>query len=313
MDDEFELIAAIRERLARKDERIEIGIGDDAAILKPTTRGTVLSVDVVVEGVHFDRRWLAWEDVGWRGYSAALSDLAAMGARPSAGLLSMILPSTMGDDDVLAIVDGVAAAADAFGAPVVGGNVSSGTQLSMSTTVVGEAPARPITRSGARIGDAVYVTGSVGAAALGLALLSSGEAARAGALPFVARWRRPRPRFDVVPALEGVATSAADVSDGLAQDLGHLCEASGVGAVIEEARLPLEPGHDALARALGRDGMLLALAGGEDYELVFTAPRSRVAPGIATEIGAVVEGSKVRVLDRHGQERTLARAGHRHR
>ncbi len=312
--DEFALIAAIRARLTRRaPPGVTLGIGDDAAVLAPMAGGAVLSVDVAVEGVHFDRRWLRTEDVGWRSYTAALSDSAAMGASPKAGLLSLILPADVPDDDVLAIVEGVAEAAEACGAPVVGGNVSSGAQLSITSTVVGEAGANVLTRSGARPGHAVYVTGTVGTAALGLALLATGRSELEGATPFVDRWRRPRARFDAADALRRVARSAVDVSDGLVADLVHICEASGVGATIEVARLPLAPKHETLAAAIGRDGADLALAGGEDYELLFTAPPGTVSPDMATAVGSIEEGDRVRVLEPSGAERSLATSGHRHR
>ncbi|HEY8428128.1 MAG TPA: thiamine-phosphate kinase [Sandaracinaceae bacterium] len=310
--DEFELIASIRSLLASEHAHVALGIGDDAAILAPMAGGAVLSVDAVVDGVHFDRRWLSLEDVGWRGYAAALSDLAAMGASPRAGLLSLVLSSALGDEDVLALVRGAGEAARAFGAPIVGGNLSRGTELSLTSTVVGEAPPAPLTRAGAREGDAVWVTGTLGAAALGLAALAAGKGDDREAAPFVARWRRPTPRFDAARALLGVATSAADVSDGLVQDLGHICEESGVGAVIEEALVPLADGHEALAESLGEDALLLALTGGEDYELVFTAPAG-AEPPMATRIGRIERGERVRVLGRDGAERAIRRTGHRHR
>lgn len=310
--DEFALISKIRARLERDDPRISLGIGDDAAILAPMTRGAVLSVDVAVEGVHFDRRWLSLEDAGFRGYVAALSDLAAMGSTPTAGLLSMIVPEGLEDNEVLHMIDGARQAADAHGAPIVGGNLSSGAQLSMSTTVIGEAAEHPLTRGGASAGEAVYVTGTLGAAALGMALLARGEAERDGAEVFVARWRRPRPRFDRVAPLLAVASSAIDVSDGLLSDLEHICRASGVAARIESARLPLEAGHDALASALGLDGDELALAGGEDYELLFTAEAGAVDPSVATRIGVLESGEGVQVQGRDGKARSLARRGYRH-
>lgn len=310
--DELTLLTKIRNRLSQSDARVSVGVGDDAAVLAPMARGAVLSVDVAVEGVHFDRRWLSLEDAGYRGYVAALSDLAAMGAAPAAGLLSMIVPRANTDDDVLRMIDGAHEAAVEYGAPIVGGNLSSGAELAMSTTVIGEAPARPLLRSGARPGDAVYVTGTLGAAALGLALLSRGEADREGASPFVARWRRPRARFDRMAAVLAVATSAMDVSDGLVMDLERLIEASGVAATVESARLPTEAGHDDLARALGLDGDDLALSGGEDYELLFTAPEGSAAPAVATRIGTLHAGHGVRVLDRSGTERSLARRGYEH-
>jgi thiamine-monophosphate kinase len=311
--DELELLTKIEERLRVSDVRVAIGVGDDAAVLAPMARGTVLSVDVAVEGVHFDRRWLSLEDAGYRGYVAALSDLAAMGAAPVAGLLSMIVPSAASDGDVLRMIDGAREAALLYGAPIVGGNLSSGAELAMSTTVVGAAPEHPIERRGARAGDALYVTGTLGAAALGLSLLSRDESTREHAAVFVDRWRRPRARFDRVPALLGVASSAIDVSDGLVQDLEHLAKASRVGAIVESALLPLEEGHAELAAALGLDGDLLALSGGEDYELLFTAAEGAVDASIATRIGSIVPGQGVRVLDRSGSERVLPRGGYRHR
>lgn len=317
--DEFALIERIRRRLARDDARVQIGIGDDAAVLAPMARGTVLSVDVVVEGVHFERRWLGWEEIGGRGYVAALSDLAAMGAEPVAGLLSMVIPTNVDEEAVLSMIEGVAQAADYYGAPVVGGNLSVGRQLAIHSTVVGEAPARPMRRRGARVGDGVFVTGTVGAAALGWRLLAAGrDEATEETHAFLQRWRRPRARFDVAEQIRRVASSCIDLSDGVLQDLGHLCEQSGVGADVEIGRLPLERGHHTVATAAGEDPLELALSGGEDFELLFTAsPREAQGLGkIATRIGTIVEATtqrgRVRALDEQGQERPTARTGHRH-
>lgn len=311
--DEHALIEAIRARLDTSDARVSLGIGDDAAILAPTAGGAVLSVDAAVEGVHFDRRWLTLEEVGHRSVVAALSDLAAMGARPLAALSSLVLPRSMSDAEVLALVDGIAGAARAYDAPVVGGNVASGATLVLSTTVVGEAPpGGALLRGRARAGDAVHVTGTLGTAALGLAALAAGLPESETAAPFMARWRRPRARFDVREALLGVAHAAIDVSDGLLADLGQVCAASGVGAVIECARLPLAPGHDELAAALGQDPDAFALGGGEDYELVFTtAPDVRV-PG-ATPIGHLREGRGVEARERDGRPRATGCHGFQHR
>jgi thiamine-monophosphate kinase len=310
--DEFALIERIHRRLARDDARVRIGIGDDAAVLAPMARGSVLSVDVGVEGVHFDRRWLTYEDVGWRGYVAALSDLAAMGAAPVAGLLSMVLPADLDEAAVLAVIDGVAAAADRYGAPVVGGNLSAGRQLALHSTVVGEAPEAPLRRRGARVGDGVFVTGTVGAAALGWKLLSRGRGEAPEARPFVARWRRPRARFDLVDRVSAVATACIDVSDGVLQDLGHVCAQSAVGADVEAARLPTEPGQRALAAQIDEDPDELALSGGEDFELLFTAPLDAVPADLAVRIGVITEGEAVRALDADGAERRVRRPGHRH-
>lgn len=300
---ELELIAKIRALLERRDPRIALGIGDDAAILAALARPAV-SVDAIVEGVHFDRRWLSWADVGWKGYAAALSDLAAMGARPVAGLIALVLPPSISDDDVLSIASGVAECADAFGAPVAGGNISRGAELSMTTTVIGEAPARPLTRAGAGEGEGIYVTGIVGAAALQLRHLAKDLR---GVGDSKSRWQHPIPRFDI--SIADHATSCIDISDGLVADLSHICEQSRVGAIVELARLPLLADHHELAAAIGEDGVALALGGGEDYELLYTARESDAG----TWIGTIVPGTGVKVIDADGRDVRVASAGFRHR
>ncbi|MGF1469852.1 MAG: thiamine-phosphate kinase [Sandaracinaceae bacterium] len=310
--DEFALIARIRRRLGEPQGPITLGIGDDGAILDAGRGPLVLSVDVGVEGVHFVRAWLSFADIGFRTYAGALSDLAAMGATPTVGLLSLILPRDLGPEGTLAIVDGVAEAGRAFAAPVVGGNVSGGAELSLTLSVVGELGRASLRREGARVGDGIFVTGTVGSAALGWRLLEAGAEDDPRAGPFIARWRRPRPRFDRVAALVDVATAAIDISDGLAGDLGHVCRASGVGAEVEEAALPLHPDLVALAAAHGHDGVALALGGGEDYELLFTAPVAAVDPSTGTRIGTVVAGEpSVRVRGPSGAVREVI-DGHRH-
>lgn len=308
----MEWIARIRARAATADPaRVAIGIGDDAAVLGPRAAGAVLSVDACVEDVHFVRGWLAPADIGWRAWVAALSDLAAMGARPVAGLLSLVARDDEDEAMIEGLFDGVAEAAQAYDAPLIGGNLSSGPTLMLSSTVIGDAPATPWRRDAAVIGDAVYVTGPVGEAALGWRILRDGGARTDDEARAVARWRRPRARFDRVDALTPFVHAAIDVSDGLAQDLGHLCAASGVGARIELSRVPLALGFEAVARARGEDPRALALGGGEDYELLFTAPPGSVDPAHATDIGRVTEARALRFVDPDGREHEPPR-GHRH-
>lgn len=294
---EDELLRALAERLSLDDPRVATGIGDDAAVLAD---GTVLSVDAVIEHVHFERGWLSLRDVGWRGTAAALSDLAAMGAAPTAVLSSVAAPRP---EEVVEVMDGVAEAAHAHGAALVGGNVSRCDTLALHTTVVGRVRAA-WPRSGAKVGDAIYVTGTVGAAALGWRALAEGRALA----PYADRWRRPRARFDVATHL--TPSACLDVSDGVARDLSRLCAASRVGARIEVARLPTEPGFAQACAELGLDADALALGGGEDYELLFTMPAS-LPPSIATRIGEIVEARGVHVLGRDGTL-TLDESGHGH-
>lgn len=296
---EDELIALIASR-AKPDARVSVGIGDDAAVLED---GLTLSVDAVVEGVHFERAWLSLLDIGYRGTVAALSDLAAMGARPLAVLSSLTLPSGEPGAEVMA---GVSEAADEYGACLVGGNVSRGRELALHTTVIGRCDGPPWLRAGARPGDAVYVSGTLGSAALGWRLLARGlERA-----PFTSRWRRPRARFD----LEGrIAPSACvDVSDGLVSDLGHICEASRLGARVELASVPVDEGFASAAEEVEASSDDLALGGGEDYELLFTAPPGSVDASTATDIGRIVEGAGVVVIGQDGDVVHHPFGGHRH-
>jgi thiamine-monophosphate kinase len=304
--DEFGRIAEIRRRLSVVPLRdVEIGIGDDAAVLSPSAGRDVLSVDAAVEGVHFRLDWAQPEDVGFRSLVAALSDLAAMGALPRAALCAIIAPPALDESVLYAIADGMAQASARYAAPVIGGNLATGDQLSITTTVVGECESDPLVRHGARPGDGLFITGNLGSAALGLAALTLGR--RADAPQSVARWLRPEARIAEGRALRGVASAAIDVSDGLLQDLGHLCRASAVGAEVEVARLPRSVELNERALALGCDALALVLTGGEDYELLFTAAAQDV-PG-ATRIGRIAEGSEVRLVDASGQEMAWSRSG----
>ncbi len=295
---ELERIVEIRRRLEHASGELRLGIGDDAAVLLPSPRGQALSVDAQVEGVHFRRNLLSLTDIGYRALAAALSDLAAMGARPRAALLALVLPPELADAELYAIIDGVAEAQREHACAVAGGNLARGRELSITTTVVGDAPEPPLSRAGARPGDALRVTGTLGGAALGLALLQAGRGEIAPRS--VQRWRRPAPRIADGMALCGVASAAIDVSDGLLRDLQHVAEASGVGFELELARLPLDPELSAGARALGLDATALALSGGEDYELLFTAADDATrSPG--TRIGRATVAPGLRLLDARGR------------
>lgn len=289
---------------------VVLGIGDDGAVLAASALGQVLSVDAQVEGVHFRRDLLEPAAIGYRAIVSALSDLAAMGARPRAALLSLILPPALSDAELDGIVDGVAEAQHEYGCVVAGGNLARGSELSLTTTVIGDAPERPLTRAGARAGDAVFVTGQLGGAALGLQALLLGKAELAPGA--VARWRRPVARIREGEALRGIAQAAIDVSDGLLQDLAHVCEASGVGCEIELPKLPLWPELERAAAKLALDPLGLALHGGEDYELLFTV-RGGVVPELGTRIGTICPGSGIRLRDADGSEVKLpARVGYDH-
>jgi thiamine-monophosphate kinase len=293
---EFTRIAEIEALLKRASNDVLVGIGDDCAVLAPSPHPRVWTVDAAVEGVHFTRTIMTLEDIGYRAFMAAASDIAAMGGRAVAAVSALILPTSLSDDELRQLVSGLARASDACACPIIGGNLARGSELSLTTSVFGECASKVITRDGARVGDHVYVTGTLGGSALGLHALIAGR--RECAEKYLA----PRARLDLAAKLAEVASAAIDISDGTLQDLGHLCTASGVGAHVDVALLPLESAE--LARGLGLDPVSLALEGGDDYELLFTSAHELVW---ATRIGTIVEGTGAQVLESDGHAHRTSR------
>lgn len=285
-------IAKLAAILAKRTQGVDVGIGDDAAVLSPAPGKLVWTVDEQVEGAHFRFDLLEPEDLGWRSVMAAASDLAAMGARPWCALASIVLPASTSENSFEAIVRGQRAACDALGSAIVGGNLARGDRTSITTTWLGTAE-RAITRAGARAGDRVWLCGAVGLAASGLAALERGVPVPEEAL---LAWRRPSALIDAGLAMIPHGTASIDVSDGLAGDLGHVAEASGKRIVLEAAALvaSLPPALIVAARALDREPLDLALDGGEDYALVCTSPSP--IEGFAM-IGEVTEGEGVWLRD----------------
>jgi thiamine-monophosphate kinase len=259
-------------------------------VLRAGAERWVWTVDGSVEGVHFDRRWLSLEDVGWRSFQAAASDLAAMGARPIAALCNLALPESTSRSELAALARGQAAAARALRCPIAGGNLSRSRELAVTTTLLGRA-ARPILRSGARPGDELWLIGDVGLARAGLLALERGVRVGPALRAAVAAWRRPRALVTRGLGLVGRARALLDVSDGLGGDLGHLAEASGVRAIVERARIEhaLPRTLARAARALGVEALDLALAGGEDYALLAAGP-AKLRPRFARTIGRIERG-----------------------
>jgi thiamine-monophosphate kinase len=273
---EFALIGAIRGLLAARGpgEGVRTGPGDDCAVLAPPPDAELLfTIDEAVEGVHFERTWLGAAEIGRRTMIQNLSDIAAMAGRPRWAVLALAAPEPV--PDLLDIVEGASACAAAWGAAVVGGNVTRGPRLSVTVALVGEVETgRAVRRAGAQAGDALYVTGEPGLARAGLLALARGRASEVDLAPAAARWRAPRPRIEEARFLRDRAGARAmiDLSDGLSGDLAHICEESGVGALIARDRLPVGEALARAARALGEDPRELVLAGGEDYELLLAAP-----------------------------------------
>jgi thiamine-monophosphate kinase len=263
MRGEFSLIERFLAEFPRA--RVPLGPGDDCAVLAPTKRPLCVTTDAVVEDVHFTRAHFSPEDIGHKALAVNLSDLAAMGARPSWFLCALALPKDFPEPHLRRIARGMSALAREHRIALVGGNFTSARELSLTLTAAGELRRPALTRSGGRPGHLLYISGTLGEARLGLRQLQAGHRRSAA----IQRQLRPMPRVALGLVASRFASAAMDVSDGLAQDLGHLCEASGVGAEVELAHLPLTP---AVRAALGPEG---ALAGGEDYELLMAVPPGR--------------------------------------
>jgi thiamine-monophosphate kinase len=321
---EFDFIERVRARAAAGAPGPVLGIGDDCAVWRPTPgMEQVITTDLLLEGVHFERAWCPLPDLGYKALAVNLSDVAAMGAVPRLATLALGLPGP--PDAAWPLVEAFLDAAAAAGVAVAGGDTcASRTGLLVSVAVVGEVPqGRAVTRAGARPGDGVYVTGTLGDGAAGLALLQGDPAAVPAAVRRALTERHLRPRARIEEGIRlreaGAASAMIDVSDGLAADLGHVLAASGVGAVLEAESLPLSAAFAAYCAATGTDPVRLALAGGEDYELAFTVPAAAEAEVIrllaggagARRIGRIVAGTGLG-LERDGTVGPIPTAGYEH-
>jgi thiamine-monophosphate kinase len=275
-DDVVAEIRALVEPLT--DRSIFLGIGDDAAVWQPSrSHRSVVTSDMLVEGVHFTRELMTLEDAGWRAMTANASDVAAMGARPVLATVALGLPETAGDDDVRALYRGIAGSARAAGLEVVGGDLSRAPVLTIAIAAVGEVRASNVkTRAGGRPGAVLAVTGALGAARAGLdAAKRPGALERGAEEAALQAFRRPPARVAEGRFLAASANVQAmmDLSDGLSTDLDRLCAACGCGAVLES--VPAAEAARAAAALTGSDPERYALAGGEDFELlVAVAPRA---------------------------------------
>lgn len=332
------LIRSFTAALRARDDRLVVGPGDDAAVVRPAGALAVTSTDTTVLGVHLpaDDPRATPAVVGHRALATALSDLAAMGVPAGEAYVALTIPDAWGDDDVLAAVAGLEALAERSSTTVAGGDVTSGPALVVTVTVVGWAagPDELLLRSAARPGDLVGVTGALGGSGAGLALVlgnadrvgAPGVGSPAGAThdALVERYLRPLPRLEEGQALLAAgARVGIDLSDGIATDADHVAHASGVALEIDLDLLPVQAGVAAVAGSMGRDPAELAATAGEDYELLITAPptlaselESAVADGAGlTWVGAVREpgpdGPGVRLV--RGGEPVVLRGGWEHR
>jgi thiamine-monophosphate kinase len=318
---EFGLIKAISQ-IADKGQGVVMGVGDDVAVLRPSP-GQVLLVttDLLLEGVHFQLEFTDLYRLGQKALAVNLSDIAACGGRPTAFLVSLAISPAMEVTAMQALYKGMMEQARQYGCSLVGGDTSRGKEWMISITLLGEAEeGKVVYRRGAQQGDRIFVTGHLGDAALGLKQLKSGV--REGYL--IERHLVPSPRVKEGAAIarQGLATAMIDISDGLIADLGHILEASGVGAQIHLPQLPLSVSYREHGKPYYKNPYLFALAGGEDYELLFTAPEGR-QEAIAklaqelhtpmTMIGEIVEASAgVTLVGSDGRKIPVEQRGHDH-
>jgi thiamine-monophosphate kinase len=275
------LIERIRGRVPAAPSLLPVGIGDDAAVAVPD-RGElqVLTTDALVEGVHFDRRFSSPADIGYKALAVNASDIAAMGAAPRLALLSLMLPPALPLSDLDELVGGFLEMAAEARVTVAGGNITrSPGPLIVDVTVTGAVrPRRVLTRDGGAAGQALFVTGQIGAAAAGLGWLRAhggGRPDQPGLAECVARHQRPEPRLRVGAMLgrTRAASACMDLSDGLADAVRQVASASGTGAVVDGAALPIHPAAAAWFAETGTDAVEASVAGGDDYELLFAVPK----------------------------------------
>lgn len=312
---EFELIARLCAKLPRS-RRTLIGPGDDCALIARGRSAQLVTIDSMVERVHFRLEWASPESIGGRALTVNLSDIAAMGGVPTACVVNLAIRPGLDGRFFDRLYAGLARAAATAGVDIVGGNVTRAETLSITIALFGDAGAAVLRRDTARPGDEIYVTGTVGDAAAGLRVLSGRLRPRGATREFlIDRYRNPIARLKAGQRLTRIrpAPAAIDISDGLWQDLGHILERSGAGAEIDSAAVPLSPAY----RLTLGDDLELALSGGEDYELLFC-----VRPGLSERIlsrrlgvavhriGRITRGHRAILLDRTGaQQRSGPRRG----
>lgn len=315
---EFQLIAEYFAPLgaAFPSDRIALGIGDDAALLAPAPGNRLaISVDTLVAGVHFPADGPP-RLIAHKALRSNLSDLAAMGAAPLAYTLALTLPDAQ-REWLAEFSAGLREVAGEFPIALIGGDTTRGDQLVITVQIFGEVPIEAaLLRSGAQVGDTVYVTGTLGDARAALDILPLQQDALDDRQRLLMnRYYKPSPRIAFAQALRGIATAAIDVSDGFAADLGHILESSGVGAEINSEKLPLSGAITA------GDALRYALSGGDDYEICFTAPATsentirELAASAAvrvTAVGRIIETRGLTIFSEAGDELSLADSGYKH-
>ncbi len=325
---EFGLIEKIRKSAISSSSAVIVGIGDDAAVLKVSGASLLLvTTDMLIEGVHFDLAYTDFYSLGWKSAAVNLSDIGAMGGIPRYCLTSLAIPDAFSVEQISEFYRGFNTVIRMHRTALVGGDTCSSKHgFTVSVTVLGEVEkTRVLTRAGAKPGDRIFVTGGVGDSAAGLEILRYGfKASRAthaknGPRSLIEAHLRPAPRmkWGRIIALSRCAHAMIDISDGLSSDLGHICEQSGVGAVIEADKIPISLSLRKTAVHLDNKPVHYALSGGEDYELLFTAPAKKLQKlrslGVPLyEIGEITRNRAVLILGKDGKKNQLKPTGYNH-
>jgi thiamine-monophosphate kinase len=318
---ELSLLGRIRRRFGARGSDVIAGIGDDAAVIAPHDQSLLLTTDMMVEGVHFDRRFTTWFQVGFKLISSNVSDIYAMGGKPRFALLDVAMEKETDERSLEAFFDGVERAMAIYRVELIGGDLSSSKRgAALAATLVGYTK-KAVMRSRARPGDKIYVTGKLGDSACGLELLKilgrpiSLESGEKTDTPLKWPVMEPLLRRHLMPEarkpgrIARAATAMIDVSDGLFIDLSRLCDESGVGAALSLRQLPLSSQMKKAAGFLGMDSYRLAASGGEDYELLFTVSPKRKVDAVC--IGEITESERV-FIDLKGRVRPLRPEGYQH-
>ena len=320
---ELGLIRKFKKLLQTRAPRIQLGIGDDTAAVAFGRKNLLFTCDSVMEGVHFRLDYFSFYEVGWRLASSNLSDIAAMGGRPLAALITLGVRKGLSEKNIIETYKGITALLSNFNCPIVGGDVVRSRQFFMDMAMLGEAGKKLFTRSGARPGELVVVSGELGRSLLGFRLLSKAKKRTLSVL--TEKHLRPLPRLleSAYLASRVKVGGMIDISDGLSSELHHLSEQSGVGFEIEEEKLPLNPVLVKETRKLGLSPTDLALSSGEEYELLFTCPASeerklqfwnrRLRGAPFTVIGRTVKSpQKVLLKKASGKTAVVRPTGFRH-
>jgi thiamine-monophosphate kinase len=321
---EFGLIHRIRKWIPSSDPALIQGIGDDVAVIEMGAKVLLITTDILIEGIHFDRSWIDSHQLGRKALAVNLSDIASMGGIPKYFLISIGLPKNLPISFVSSFYLGLKNEAKRFRVELIGGDTSLSKKIVINICLLGESRKKDLLfRKGARVGDDLFVSGTLGDAALGLKILQE-DGKINGADGLIKKHLLPCPRIELGQALAGHpwATAMIDVSDGLLIDASHLLEASGVGAQIWEDRIPLSRLYRKWIHSFSKDPFELAFSGGEDYELLFTAPsqmRKRISSFAhslkipITRVGEILpKKAGLRIIRKDGKGYSPSRLGFEH-